>query len=126
MCVKKNGFLSIFKVQCVINNFKKKRFSHSTFGFLLSALKMEGYSFDSFLIVRLILSLIVCPYVWGNLFKEVSSCPLSEEEWKHRSEKKQCKEPIPDFMCAAIENQRGRFGEICTNAGLTGKGNKYS
>nr|XP_034299294.1 uncharacterized protein LOC105329942 isoform X2 [Crassostrea gigas] len=82
---------------------------------------MEGYSFDSFLMVRLILCLIVCPYVWGNLFKEVSSCPSSKEEWRHRSEKKQCKEPIPDFMCAAIENQQRRFGEICTVVGLTSK-----
>lgn len=86
---------------------------------------MEGCIFDSSFMVRLILSLIKCRYVCGNLFKEVSSCPSSEEEWRHRSEKKQCKEPIPDFMCAAIENQQGRFGEICTVVGLTGKGNKY-
>ncbi|XP_052713799.1 uncharacterized protein LOC128187391 [Crassostrea angulata] len=83
---------------------------------------MEGYSYEFSFMVRLILSLIVCPYVCGNLFKEVSSCPSSEEEWRHRSEKKQCKEPIPDFMCAAVENQPGRFGEICTVVGLTGKG----
>lgn len=86
---------------------------------------MEGYSFDFSFMVRLIFSLVVCPYVCGNLFKEVSICPSSEEEWRHRSEKKQCKEPIPDFMCAAIENEPGRFGEICTVVGLTSKGNKY-
>lgn len=27
-------------------------------------------------------------------------------------------------LCAAIENQPGRFGEICTVVGLTSKGNK--
>lgn len=85
---------------------------------------MEGYSSDSS--VRLIISFILCRYVCGNLFIEVSSCPSSSDEWIHRSEKKQCKEPIPDFMCAAIENQPGRFGEICTIVGLTGKGKKYS
>lgn len=94
--------------------------------FYFRFLIMEGYSYEFSFMVRLILSLIVCPYVCGNLFKEVSSCPSSEEEWRHRSEKKQCKEPIPDFMCAAVENQQGRFGEICTVAGLTGKGNKYT
>lgn len=87
---------------------------------------MEGYSFYSCVMVRLIISFILCPFICGNLFNEVSSCPSSEEAWRHRSEKKQCKEPIPDFMCAAIENQSGRFGEICTVVGLTGKGNKYT
>lgn len=72
--------------------------------------------------IRLIISLIFCPNVCGNLFKEVSSCPSNEEEWRDRAQKKECKEPIPDFMCAAIENQPGRFGEICTVVGLTGKG----
>lgn len=75
--------------------------------------------------IRLITVLLSCPYVNGNLFKEVSSCPLNKEEWKDRAQKKECKKPIPDFMCAAIENQPGRFGEICTFVGLTSKGKKY-
>eukprot|EP00105_Crassostrea_gigas_P011173 XP_011426729.1 PREDICTED: uncharacterized protein LOC105327802 isoform X1 [Crassostrea gigas] len=64
----------------------------------------------------------LCPYVRGNLFKEVSSCPSDGVEWRERAQKKQCREPIPDFMCAAIENQPGRFGEICTIAGLSTAG----
>lgn len=87
-----------------------------------SVQKMEGYSSDSSVMVRLIISFILCPCVFGNLFKEVSSCPSDEVEWRERAQRKQCKEPIPDFMCAAIENQPGRFGEICTVVGLTGKG----
>lgn len=52
----------------------------------------------------------------------MSSCPSNEEKWRDRAQKKQCKEPIPDFMCGPIENQPGRYGEICTVAGLAGKG----
>lgn len=61
----------------------------------------------------------LCQYVHGNLFKEVSSCPSDGVEWGERAQRKQCKEPIPDFMCAAIENQPGRFGEICTIVSLS-------
>lgn len=64
----------------------------------------------------------LCPYVCGNRFEEVSSCPSDGVEWKDRAQKKQCKEPIADFMCGPIENQTGRFGEICTVAGLISKG----
>ncbi|XP_052712646.1 uncharacterized protein LOC128186792 [Crassostrea angulata] len=63
-----------------------------------------------------------CCYVGGNLFEEVKSCPINAEEWKNRAQKKKCQEPIPDFICAAIENRPGMFGEICTVAGLSEPG----
>lgn len=83
---------------------------------------MDVYCSVSRVPIQLIMSLILSPYVCGNLFEEVSSCPSDEVKWRERAQKKECKEPIPDFMCAAIENQPGRFGEICTVVGLTGKG----
>lgn len=87
---------------------------------------MEDYCSVSCVPIRLIISLLLCPHVNGSLFKEVSSCPSNDEEWRDRGQRKECKEPIPDFMCAAIENQPGRFGEICTFGGLISKGNKYA
>lgn len=96
--------------------------SVSYFGFSIAfhAFKMEV---DIVVSCVLILSFtFLCPYVRGNLFKEVSSCPSDGVEWRERAQKKQCREPIPDFMCAAIENQPGRFGEICTIAGLSTAG----
>lgn len=96
--------------------------SVSDFGFSIEchAFKMEV---DIVASCVLILSFTcLCPYVRGNLFKEVSSCPSNEEEWRDRAQKKQCKDPISDFMCAAIENQPGRFGEICTVVSLSSRG----
>lgn len=61
-----------------------------------------------------------------TFLKKVSSCPSNKEEWRARTQKKECKEPIPDFMCATIENQPRRFGEICTIGGLISKGSKYA
>lgn len=92
---------------------------------------MEVYCSVSRVPIRLIISLLFCSYVIGNLFKEMSSCLSNEEEWSDRGQKKECKEPIPDFMCATIENQQGRFGEICINGTCrpmvhAGKGNKYA
>lgn len=63
-----------------------------------------------------------CCYVGGNLFEEVKSCPINAEEWKNRAQKKKCQDPIPDFICAAIGNRPGMFGEICTVAGLSEPG----
>lgn len=90
--------------------------SVSYFGFSI-AFKMEVDIVASCVVI--LSFTFLCPYVRGNLFKEVSSCPSDGVEWRERAQKKQCKEPIPDFMCAAIENQPGRFGEICTVVGLT-------
>lgn len=63
-----------------------------------------------------------CCYVGGNVFEEVQSCPVNAEEWENRGQKKNCQEPIPNYICAAIENRPGRFGEICTQAGLSEPG----
>lgn len=88
-----------------------------------ASFKMEDYCSVSCLPIRLTMFLLLYSYVHGNLFEEVSSCPSNEEEWMDRAQKKRCQEPIPDYMCAAIENQPGRFGEICTVVGLTSEGN---
>lgn len=93
------------------------------FRFLMQAsFKMEDYCSVSCLPI-LLMFLLLYSYVHGNLFEEVSSCPSNKEEWMDRAQKKGCQEPIPDYMCAAIENQTERFGEICTVVGLTSKGN---
>lgn len=89
-----------------------------------ASFKMEDYCSVSCLPIRLTMFLLLYSYVHGNLFEEVSSCPSNKEEWMDRAQKKGCQEPIPDYMCAATENQPGRFGEICTVVGLTSKGNK--
>lgn len=89
-----------------------------------ASFKMEHYCSASCLLIRLTMVLLLYSYVHGNLFEEVSSCPSNEEEWIDRAKKKGCQELIPDYMCASIENEPGRFGEICTVVGLTSKGNK--
>ncbi|XP_052714945.1 uncharacterized protein LOC128188130 [Crassostrea angulata] len=87
-----------------------------------ASFKMEDYCSVSCIPIRITMFLLLYSYVHGNLFEEVSSCPSNEEEWMDRAQKKRCQEPIPDYMCAAIENQPGRLGEICTVVGLTSKG----
>lgn len=52
-------------------------------------------------------------------FVEVSDCPKTAHEWDMRSKKKNClvDSPRPVYLCAAIENKLGRYGEICTYKG---------
>nr|XP_022344776.1 uncharacterized protein LOC111137568 isoform X2 [Crassostrea virginica] len=57
-----------------------------------------------------------------NRFKNVKFCPANAQEWENRAKNKSCQEPTPDFMCAAIENHPGKFGEICTIVGLSSTG----
>ena len=57
-----------------------------------------------------------------NQFENVTFCPKNEKEWKNRAQMKSCKGLTPDFMCAAIENRPGRYGEICTTNALTSTG----
>ncbi|XP_062581664.1 uncharacterized protein LOC134243425 isoform X2 [Saccostrea cucullata] len=52
-------------------------------------------------------------------FQEVSDCPRNADTWKIESDKKNCQEYTPDYLCAAIENNVGKFGEICTKYGLS-------
>ncbi|XP_052713970.1 uncharacterized protein LOC128187594 [Crassostrea angulata] len=52
-------------------------------------------------------------------FLPVSVCPRDKNTWKFESDRKNCQGDTPDYLCAAIENQVGNFGEICTKFGLT-------
>lgn len=52
-------------------------------------------------------------------FEAVSECPSNANSWKIKSDKKDCKGSTPDYLCAAIENHVGKYGEICTKYGLT-------
>ncbi|XP_062594138.1 uncharacterized protein LOC134255634 [Saccostrea cucullata] len=52
----------------------------------------------------------------------VSACPLGSSEWQTEATRKNCQEPTPDYLCAAIENSPGQYGEICTKYGLSPSG----
>ncbi|XP_048768414.2 uncharacterized protein LOC125674988 isoform X3 [Ostrea edulis] len=58
----------------------------------------------------------------NNHFERVMLCPKSGEEWQNRAQEKKCQNQTPDFMCAAIEDQPGKFGEICTIVGMSNAG----
>lgn len=45
---------------------------------------------------------------------QVSECPKDGFAWKIESDKKNCQGYKSDYLCAAIENKVGTFGEICT------------
>lgn len=47
-------------------------------------------------------------------FVEVSDCPKTADEWGMRSKKKNCLVDSHVYLCAAIQNKLGRYGEICT------------
>ncbi|XP_061197593.1 uncharacterized protein LOC133205741 [Saccostrea echinata] len=52
----------------------------------------------------------------------VSACPRGSSEWQAEATRKKCQEPTPDYLCAAIENSPGQYGEICTKYGLSPSG----
>lgn len=52
-------------------------------------------------------------------FETVSDCPRNASSWKIKSDKKDCKGDTPNYLCAAIENHVGKYGEICTQYRLT-------
>nr|XP_022344027.1 uncharacterized protein LOC111137072 isoform X3 [Crassostrea virginica] len=52
-------------------------------------------------------------------FTPVSACPPDADSWKSEASKKNCRGDTPDYLCAAIENEPGNLGEICTKYGLT-------
>ncbi|XP_052713968.1 uncharacterized protein LOC128187593 [Crassostrea angulata] len=47
-------------------------------------------------------------------FVEVSDCPKTAVEWDMRSKEKNCLVDSLVYLCSAIENKLGRYGEICT------------
>ncbi|XP_048778500.2 uncharacterized protein LOC125682122 isoform X2 [Ostrea edulis] len=51
-------------------------------------------------------------------YKYVSTCPSTSSEWQQEATRKNCREPTPDYLCAAEQNSPGRYGEICTKYGL--------
>lgn len=50
----------------------------------------------------------------AQIFVNVTNCPKDANEWELRSKMKNCYGDTPDYLCAAIENKLGRYGEICT------------
>nr|XP_034339439.1 uncharacterized protein LOC117693161 [Crassostrea gigas] len=48
-------------------------------------------------------------------FVKVSDCPKTAYEWDMRSKKKNCLGDSIVYLCAAIENKLGLYGEICTH-----------
>uniref|UniRef100_K1PVP5 Uncharacterized protein n=1 Tax=Magallana gigas TaxID=29159 RepID=K1PVP5_MAGGI len=64
--------------------------------------------------------MLTCTFTWaGQNFVSVTDCPQDANGWELRSKKKNCYGDTPDYLCAAIENKEGEFGEICTKYGLT-------
>lgn len=52
----------------------------------------------------------------------VSVCPPGAREWQIEADRKNCQDPTPNYLCAAIENLPGHFGSICTQIGLSPSG----
>lgn len=67
-----------------------------------------------------LISILMLSSGWAaQNFLTVSVCPRDQDTWKLESGRKKCQGDTPDYLCAAIENQVGNFGEICTKFGLT-------
>ncbi|XP_056016113.1 uncharacterized protein LOC125682114 isoform X2 [Ostrea edulis] len=64
---------------------------------------------------------LLCSAEAAQQYKVVSACPRDETSWRFESNRKKCQEPTPDYLCAAMENWVGHFGEICTKYGLSPK-----
>ncbi|XP_056016036.1 uncharacterized protein LOC125682182 isoform X3 [Ostrea edulis] len=62
---------------------------------------------------------LFCSADAAQQYQVVSACPWNENSWKMESNRKNCQEPTPDYLCAAMENWIGHFGEICTKYGLS-------
>ena len=52
-------------------------------------------------------------------FQKVSACPRDAVSWTLAANAKNCEGDTPDYLCAAVENEPGTLGEICTKYGLT-------
>lgn len=56
-----------------------------------------------------------CTFTWaGQNFVSVTNCPKDANGWELRSNLKKCYGDTPNYLCAAIENMLGQYGEICT------------
>ncbi|XP_048748324.2 uncharacterized protein LOC125660635 [Ostrea edulis] len=60
--------------------------------------------------------------VHAQNFVAVDSCPKNKIEWTQRATAKNCRNATPDYMCAAIQDNPGILGEICTLMGLANNG----
>jgi hypothetical protein len=63
--------------------------------------------------------MLLCSADAAQDYKVVSACPRDETSWNAEAARKNCQEPTPDYLCAAMENWVGHFGEICTKYGLS-------
>lgn len=72
------------------------------------------------LLCSVFILMLTCTFTWaGQNFVSVADCPKDANGWELRSKEKSCYGDTPDYLCAAIENKEGEFGEICTKYGLT-------
>ncbi|XP_062595995.1 uncharacterized protein LOC134257386 [Saccostrea cucullata] len=55
-------------------------------------------------------------------FVSVNFCPQNQTEWTRRARAKNCQNPIPDYLCATVQDNPGKYGEICTVVGLANPG----
>lgn len=79
-----------------------------------------GDSFQMATFRLVFISILMLSTGWAaQNFLPVSVCPRDKNTWKFESDRKNCQGDTPDYLCAAIENQVGNFGEICTKFGLT-------
>lgn len=59
--------------------------------------------------------MLTCILTWAaQNFVNVTDCPKDANRWGLRSKMKNCYGDTPDYLCAAIENMLGQYGEICT------------
>lgn len=60
--------------------------------------------------------MLTCTFTWGaQNFVNVTDCPKDAKEWELRSKMKNCYGDAQNYLCAAIKNMLGQYGEICTN-----------
>nr|XP_034339424.1 uncharacterized protein LOC105339430 isoform X4 [Crassostrea gigas] len=72
------------------------------------------------LLCSVFILMLTYTFTWaGQNFVSVTNCPKDANGWELSSKKKNCYGDTPDYLCAAIENKAGEFGEICTKYGLT-------
>lgn len=59
--------------------------------------------------------MLICTFSWAaQNFVNVNDCPKDANGWELRSNLKKSYDDTPNYLCAAIENILGRYGEIWT------------
>lgn len=70
---------------------------------------------SSLLLCSVFILMLTCNFTSAaQNFVSVTDCPKDANEWNRRSNKKNCQGDTSEYLCAAIENKLGQYGEICT------------